>query len=190
MVFHFVCFYRCCSECRAMKPRSLFLSMTHSSSIYYHYESLSDIWNCFSLVNFIGSFTHGKINFFLLLLRKQAVYTTPILICIIVHIYAVGFLSGSVIKNLLVGQEMKVLSLSWEDPQEEEMATHPSTLARKILWTEEPGRVQSMGSQRIGHNRVTEHTHTHTHTSTNICATIDYHCKPLLENGQGLRLFV
>ena len=49
-------------------------------------------------------------------------------------------------------QEMWVRSLSWEDPLEEEMATHSSILAWKIPWTEEPGRLQSMGSQRIGQN--------------------------------------
>ena len=105
---------------------------------------------------------NGIINFSFVLLGKQSVYMTPILICIIVNIHAVGFLSGPVVKNLLVGQEMQVLSLSWEDPLEEEMITHPSTLARKIPWTEEPGRVQSTGSQRI--RQVTAHTHTHTHT--------------------------
>ena len=48
--------------------------------------------------------------------------------------------------------EIQVLSLSQEDPLEEEMATHSSTLAWKITWTEEPGRLQSMGSQRVGHD--------------------------------------
>ena len=43
-----------------------------------------------------------------------------------------------------------VQSLGQEDPLEKEMATHPSTLAWKIPWTEEPGRLQSMGSQRVG----------------------------------------
>ena len=42
--------------------------------------------------------------------------------------------------------------LSWEDPLEEEMATHFSILAWKIPWTEEPGILQSMGSQRVGHD--------------------------------------
>ena len=45
-----------------------------------------------------------------------------------------------------------VQSLGQEDPLEKEMATHSSTLAWKIPWTEEPGRLQSMGSQRVGHN--------------------------------------
>ena len=49
-------------------------------------------------------------------------------------------------------QEMPVRSLAGEDPLEEEMATHSSILAWKIPWTEEPGRLQSMGSQRVGHN--------------------------------------
>ena len=47
-------------------------------------------------------------------------------------------------------QELWVQSLGWEDPLEEEMATHSSILARKIPWTEEPGGLQSMGSQRVG----------------------------------------
>ena len=44
------------------------------------------------------------------------------------------------------------LSLGQKDPLEKEMATHSSTLAWKIPWTEEPGRLQSMGSQRVGHD--------------------------------------
>ena len=47
-------------------------------------------------------------------------------------------------------QEMQVQSLGWEDPLEKEMATHFSILAWKIPWTEEPGGLESMGSQRIG----------------------------------------
>ena len=53
-------------------------------------------------------------------------------------------------------QETWVQSLGREDPLEEEMATHSSTLAWKIPWTEEPGGLQSMGSQRVGHDLVTE----------------------------------
>ena len=47
---------------------------------------------------------------------------------------------------------MQVQSLGWEDPLEEEMATHSSILAWRIPWTEEPGGLQSVGSQRVGHN--------------------------------------
>ena len=51
-------------------------------------------------------------------------------------------------------QEMRVPSLAWEDPLEKEMATHCSILAWEIPWTEEPGRLQCMGSQRVGHDIV------------------------------------
>ena len=59
------------------------------------------------------------------------------------------------VKNLPVmqeTQEMQVLSLGQEDPLEEEMATHSSILAWRIPRTEEPGRLQSMGSQRVRHD--------------------------------------
>ena len=48
--------------------------------------------------------------------------------------------------------EARVRSLGLEDPLEKEIVTHSSILAWKILWTEEPGRLQSMGSQRVGHD--------------------------------------
>ena len=56
------------------------------------------------------------------------------------------------VKCLPTMQETWVQSLGWEDPLEKEMATDSSTLAWKIPWMEEPGRLQSMGSQRVGHN--------------------------------------
>ena len=56
------------------------------------------------------------------------------------------------IKRLPAMQETQVRSLGWEDPLEKEMATHSSILAWRIPWTEEPGRLQSMGSQRVGHD--------------------------------------
>ena len=54
-------------------------------------------------------------------------------------------------------QEIWVLSLGWEDPLEEEMATHSRILAWEIPWTEESGRLQSLGSQRVGYDLATEH---------------------------------
>ena len=48
--------------------------------------------------------------------------------------------------------EIQVRSLGWEDPLEEGMETHSSTLAWRIPWTEEPGRLQSIGSQRVEHD--------------------------------------
>ena len=56
------------------------------------------------------------------------------------------------VKKLLAIQETWVQSLSQEDPLEKGMATHSSILAWKISWTEELGQLQSMGSQRVGHN--------------------------------------
>ena len=54
------------------------------------------------------------------------------------------------VKRLPAVQETQLQSLGWEDPLEKEMATHSSTLAWKIPWTEESCRLQSMGSQRVG----------------------------------------
>ena len=56
------------------------------------------------------------------------------------------------VKNLPAMQETQVRSLSQEDPLEKGMATHSSILAWRIPWTEEPGMLQSMGSQRVGHD--------------------------------------
>ena len=56
------------------------------------------------------------------------------------------------VKNLHAMQETQVRSLGQEDPLEEEMAPHSSILAWRIPWTEEPGRLQSRRSQRVGHD--------------------------------------
>ena len=56
------------------------------------------------------------------------------------------------VKNLPAMWETWVQSLAWEDPLEKGMATHFSILAWKIPWTEEPGGLQSMGKQRVGHD--------------------------------------
>ena len=66
----------------------------------------------------------------------------------------------SVVKNppaMQVPQETWVQSLGTEDPLEEEMATHSGILARIISWTEEPGGLESTGSQSVRHDPVTEH---------------------------------
>ena len=56
------------------------------------------------------------------------------------------------VKCLSTMRETRVQSLDWKDSLEKEMAFHCSTLAWKIPWTEEPGRLQSKGSQRVGHD--------------------------------------
>ena len=63
-----------------------------------------------------------------------------------------GFLGGSDGKILPAMQETQVQSLGLKDPLEKGMATHSSILAWRIPWTEEPGRLQSMGLQRVGHD--------------------------------------
>ena len=61
-------------------------------------------------------------------------------------------LVAQMVKCLPAVWETQVRSLVWEDPLEKEMATHSSTLAWKIPWTEETGRLQSTGSQRVRHD--------------------------------------
>ena len=59
---------------------------------------------------------------------------------------------AQMVKNLSARQETWVQSLGWDDPLEKAMAPHSSTLAWKIPWMEEPSRLQSMGSLRVGHD--------------------------------------
>ena len=65
-------------------------------------------------------------------------------------------LVAQTVKHLPTVWETRVQSLGQENPLEKEMATYSRTLAWKIPWTEEPGRVQSMGSQRVRHDRATK----------------------------------
>ena len=66
--------------------------------------------------------------------------------------FHLGFPAAQTVKNLPAMQETQVRSLGWEDPLEKEMATHSSILAWRIPWTEEPGGLQPIGSQRVGHD--------------------------------------
>ena len=61
-------------------------------------------------------------------------------------------LVAQMVKNPPANLDTWVRSLGWEDPLKKGTATHSSILAWRIQWTEEPGRLQSMGSQRVGHN--------------------------------------
>ena len=77
----------------------------------------------------------------------------------------VSRIAGKFFTSWATMQKTWVWALGQEDPLEKRMATHSSILAWRILWTEEHGRLQSMWSQRAGHDWVTNrHTHTHTHT--------------------------
>ena len=66
--------------------------------------------------------------------------------------FPVGFVVALTVKKLPVMQESRVQSPGREDPLEKEMATLPNILAWRIPWTEEPGELQSMGSQRVRHD--------------------------------------
>ena len=68
---------------------------------------------------------------------------------ILISAQKLAFLVAQMVKHLPAMRETWVRSLGWEDPLEKAMATHSSTLAWKIPWTEEPGRLQSMESQRV-----------------------------------------
>ena len=59
---------------------------------------------------------------------------------------------AQMVKNLPAVPETQLQSLDWEDPREKGMATHSSILAWKIPWMEEPGGLQSVGLQRVGHD--------------------------------------
>ena len=81
---------------------------------------------------------------------------TKIFICICLHVCLLSLsLVAQMVKHLLTRWETWVQSLGQDDPLEKEMATHSSTLAWKIPWTEEPGRLQSMGLQRVRHDWAT-----------------------------------
>ena len=73
----------------------------------------------------------------------------------IMLLYYWAFLVAQLVKNLPAVQETWVRYLGWEDPLEKEVATHSRILAWKISWTEEPGGLQSMRSQRVGHDWAT-----------------------------------
>ena len=76
-------------------------------------------------------------------------------ICLWLTLLKGNFLVAQMVKRLPTMRETWVQSLGQEDPLDKEMATHSSTLAWKIPWMEEPGRLESMESQRVGHDWAT-----------------------------------
>ena len=79
--------------------------------------------------------------------RKKTSYLLSLIIRALIPLW--GFSGGSVVKNMPANAGDLGSILGWEDPLEREMATHSSTLAWEIAWTEEPGGLQSMGLQKI-----------------------------------------
>jgi len=84
-------------------------------------------------------------------MRDLTIYMGP---CIVIWSYGASLVAQRV-EHLPAMWETWVWSLGWEDPLEKEMATHSSILAWRIPWTEEPGRLQPTGSQRVGHDWAT-----------------------------------
>ena len=84
---------------------------------------------------------------------------TPAVFCLRVLPNLWTSLVAQMVKRLSTMQEIRVQSLGREDPLEKEMAIHSSTIAWKIPWTEEPGRLQPMGLQRVGHDWATSLTY-------------------------------
>ena len=85
------------------------------------------------------------------------------------YVFIRTFLVVQMVKRLPTMWETQIQSLGWEDPLEKEMATHSSTLAWKIPWTEECGRLQFMGLQRVRHNWVTSLSLSKSHSFSSIC---------------------
>ena len=83
---------------------------------------------------------------------QDRLYTEPY-----INSYSLALLVAQMVKNLPALQETWVRSLGREDPREKVMATHSSILAWRTPWAEEPGRLQSTGSQRVRHDQATEH---------------------------------
>ena len=96
----------------------------------------------------------------ILFFHSNLFYCVDFLLNVLNHIlkgYVWVSLVVHMVKCLLAMRKTWVQSLDWKDPLEKEMATHSSTLAWKIPWMEEPGRLQSMGLQRIRHDWETSH---------------------------------
>ena len=91
------------------------------------------------------------------------------------HIFAGASLVAQTVKNLLVMQETRVWSLDQEDPLEKRMATHSSILAWRIPWREEPRGLQSMGSQRVRHDWMTNTHHIFSWPDSSFLLSAEYY---------------
>ena len=80
-----------------------------------------------------------------------SIYHPHLIFVLCQALYSVS-LVAQMVKNPPAMQETQVRSLGWEDPLEKEMVTQSSILSWRIPWTEEPGRLQCIGSQRVGHH--------------------------------------
>ena len=108
----------------------------------------------------IAELLQGRVTSFNFHVPRIQGFTSYLSIYLYLGIYILiqvfrALLVAQTVKRLPAMRETRVQSLGGEDSLEKEMAIHSSILARKIPWTEETGRLQSMGSQRVGHNCAT-----------------------------------
>ena len=111
----------------------------------------------------IHSFANGHLGFFHVLAIVNSSEVD-----IKVHVSSVA----QMVKRLSTMRETRVWSLGWEDPLEKEMATHYSTIGWKIPWTEEPGKLQFMGSQRVRHDWATSRSRSRSQEAWGWCTGI------------------
>ena len=119
----------------------------------FHLPIVSDLFPTISK-NLTGSMMKCKVQFVNMTNQRGTQNTGLLLSCSHATVFLVSYQLRQVKNRLPIQamQETQVWSLGWEDPLEKEMATHSSTLAWEISWTEEPGGLQSMGLQRVRHN--------------------------------------
>ena len=138
-----------------------------SPALHQHGSGSSHHCCCFAHVELHSLFSSANPNIsqcpdeFALLQENIPYFFSPISSLFLVFFFFLNpfrdFPGGSVVKNPSANAgEMQVQSLRWEDPLEKEMASHSSILVWEIPWTEEPGRLQSVGSQRVEHDLVTK----------------------------------
>ena len=102
---------------------------------------------------FFHSPVNGHLDLLLLLVNMNlAVGTIYVQAFLLARVFMSPKLVAQMVKRLSTMRETQVQSLGWEDPLGKEMANHSSTVAWKIPLTEEPGRLQSLGSQRVRHD--------------------------------------
>ena len=119
--------------CSLLQPHKVFVGICHVL-VAQHLNSL--LW--------LGEIPRGN-------LHPKGCRYSPSLLFGIFH----ELMWASLVAHLPAMQETQIWPLGREDPLEKEMTTHSSILAWKILWTEEPGMLQFMGSQRVGHDWAT-----------------------------------